>query len=246
MFSAFFSNVIYNPLYNSLIFFINHVPFADVGIAVVILTLLVKLVLFPLAHTAIKSQARINSVKGDLDSIKEKYKKDKQEQARKTMALYKEKGINPFSSLLPLLVQFPIIIGLYWVFFKGGLPEINIDILYSFISIPSEINMNFLGLIDMSGKSIVLALIAGVTQFFQAKLAFPKMVEKSNTPSFKNDLARSFHIQMRFVFPVVVAGISYSISSAIALYWLTSNLFAIGQEVFVKKKITVDTSESNT
>ena len=243
MFSTVFSSVIFNPLYNSLIFFINHVPFADVGIAVILLTLLVKFALFPLAHSAIKSQARINSVKGELDGIRDKYKKDKQEQARQTMALYKKKGINPFSSILPLFIQLPIIIGLYWVFFKGGLPEINMDILYSFVSTPIEINMKFLGLIDMSGKSIILALLAGVTQFFQAKFSIPKMEPKSDTPSFKNDLARSFHIQMRYVFPVIVAIISYTISAAIALYWVTSNVFAISQEIFVKRKIQVDNSK---
>ncbi len=237
MFTSFFSTFIFDPLYNSLIFFINHVPFADMGIAVILLTILVKLILLPLAHTAIRSQILINAIKGDLDELREKYKDDKQEQARQTMALYKEKGINPFSMILPLLIQIPIIFGLYWVFFKGGLPEVNTDILYSFIQVPQIVNMEFIGLIDMGGKSIVLALIAGISQFIYTKLSFPTFDTSKKEQSFKNDLAKSMQIQMRYVLPVIVGVIAYTISAAIALYWATSNIFAIGQELFVRRRL---------
>ncbi|NQV93048.1 membrane protein insertase YidC [Candidatus Kaiserbacteria bacterium] len=237
MFSTFFSSAIYNPLYNSLIFLINHVPYADVGIAVVILTVAVKLVLLPLAHTAIRSQIMMNAIKPELEAIREKYKKDKQEQAKQTMALYKEKEINPFAMIIPLLIQIPIVFGLYWVTLRGGLPEVKIDLLYSFIPIPETVNMQFIGLIDIAGKSIVLALLAGITQFIHTKLSFPKLETKNNEQSFKNDLARSMHIQMRYVLPIIVGVISYTISAAVALYWATSNIFAIGQEIFVRRRL---------
>jgi YidC/Oxa1 family membrane protein insertase len=237
-----FDVAIFTPLYNGLIFFIEHVPFADVGVAVVLLTLLVKFILLPLAHKAIRAQALMRTLEADIARIKETYKDNREAQARKTMELYKEKGINPFSGFLLILIQLPIIFGLYWVFFKGGLPMVNVDILYSFIQPPQTVNMEFLGLIDMSGKSILLALLAGLTQFFHARISLPDLQTRSEKSSFKDDLARSFHIQMRYVLPVIVAVIAYTISSAIALYWVTSNVFAIGQEIFVRKRILTEST----
>lgn len=246
MFSDLFSVAIYDPLYNSLIFLIEHVPYADVGIAVVILTVVVKLILLPLAHTAIRSQIMMNAIKPELDAIREKHKKDKQEQAKQTMVLYKEKKINPFAMIIPLLIQIPIIFGLYWVMLRGGLPEVNVDLLYSFIPVPDLVNMHFIGFVDMAGKSIVLASLAGITQFIHTKLSFPKLEAKNNEPSFKNDLARSMHIQMRYVLPIIVGVISYTISAAVALYWTTSNIFAIGQEIFVRRRLVKNAEISDT
>ena len=245
MFSAFFSAVIYNPLYNTLVFLIGNIPYADVGIAVILLTILVKIILLPLAQIAIRSQILMNAIKPELDAIREKYKKDKQEQARQTMSLYKEKKINPLAMILPLFVQIPIIFGLYWVFFRGGLPDVNMDLLYSFISVPDVVNMQFIGLVDMGGKSIVIAFLAGITQYIHTKISFPKPNIKNNEQSFKNDLARSMHIQMRYVLPVIVGVISYTISAAIAVYWTTSNLFAIGQEIFVRQRMLKESEENS-
>lgn len=237
MISNFFSVAFYNPLYNGLVFLISVVPYADVGIAVILLTVFVKLILFPVSIKAVKTQLSMRKLEPELKKIKEKYKKDKQELARQTMALYKENEVNPFSSILLIFIQIPIIFALYWVFFKGGLPSINTDILYSFISEPSVVNMNFLGLIEVSEKNVILALFAGITQYFQIKLSLPPMKERPEKPSLKDDLARSFNIQMRYVMPFIVFFISYAISAAIALYWTTSNLFSIGQEIFVRRKI---------
>jgi len=234
----FFRVTLYEPLYNGLVLLISIVPFADVGIAVIILTVFVKLILFPLSIKMVKTQLAVRELEPHIKKIKEKYKKDQSEQARKTMALYKEKGVNPFFGFLLILVQLPIIFSLYWVFFKGGLPVINEDILFSFIPVPEIVNMQFLGFIDIGAKSIFLALLAGVTQYFQIKLSLPPMKPRENkTPSLKEDLARSFNIQMRYIMPIIVIVISYVISAAVALYWTTSNLFAIGQEIYVRKRI---------
>jgi len=237
MISEIFTITFFNPLYNGLIFLISIVPFADVGMAVILLTVFVKLILFPFSLKMVKTQLAVKQLEPEITKLKEIHKNDRQEQARKTMALYKEKGVNPFSGFLLILVQIPVIFALYFVFSRGGLPEINTDILYSFTAIPKNINMNFLGLMDVSAKSIVFALFAGITQFFQIKFSLPPLKERSDKPSMKEDLARSFHIQMRYVMPIIVTVVAYAISGAIALYWVTSNLFAIGQEVFVRKKI---------
>ncbi|MBL7045950.1 MAG: membrane protein insertase YidC [Parcubacteria group bacterium] len=238
-----FSTLITDPLYNGLIFLVSVVPFGDVGVAVVILTVLVKIILLPLAHKSIKTQAIVKKIDPEIKVIREKHKKDKQEQAKKTMELYKKYSINPLSGLLLIIIQIPIILGLYLVFLNGGLPDINTARLYSFIKIPDIVTMDFIGLIDIGGKSIVLALIAGVAQFIQVNLSLPK-TEKVENPTLKEDLMYSFNLQMRYVLPFIVGGIAYFISAAVALYWATSNIFAIGQEIFVRRKI-IDKMDAN-
>lgn len=237
-----YNEFVYQPLYNGLIFLIDVVPWADAGIAVVILTVLVKLILFPLSKKAIVTQVQMKSLEPELAKIRTQYKDDKQTQAQKTMALYKDKKINPFAGIVVILIQFPIIIGLYSIFLKSGLPTITTDLLYSFVASPEVVNMHFLGLVDIGSKSVWLALIAAATQYFQIKFAIPAVPPAPKTgskPTFQEDLARSMQVQMKYVFPVMVFFISYSILSAVALYWTVSNLFAIGQEVVVRRKFHI-------
>ena len=123
------------------------------GIAVIILTILVKILLFPLTQKSIESQAAMSLLAPEIDKIK-KSGASKEEQARMTFELYKTHKVNPFSGCLPVLVQLPVIFALYYVFFKGINFESNL--LYSFIHVPDKINITFLGLIDISGKSLFL------------------------------------------------------------------------------------------
>lgn len=231
-----FNTLFYQPLYNALVFLVSILPAADLGFAVILLTLLVKIVLFPLSHKSVSTQAKIRTLDPHIKKIREETKNNQQEQAQKIMGLYKEHGVNPFSGCFLLVAQLPIIFALYWVFFKGIQPDPAL--LYSSVVFPEHINTLFLGLIDMHGKSIVLAVIAGVTQFFQIKLSMPPTPpESSGTErSFKDDLAKSMSVQMRYVMPVFVAFIAYTISAAVALYWITSNCFSIGHELFVRRK----------
>ena len=234
-----FYTLFYQPLYNGLIFLIGHVPWIDAGVAVILFTCLVKLIIFPLSKKAVVAQMEMKAIEPDVAALKNKYKDNREELARQTMQLYRTRKINPFSSIVVLLVQFPIIIGLYWVFYKGGLPKVATDVLYSFVSTPEHINMLFLGLIDISKKSLGLAILAAVTQYFQIRYSMPALPPKvaSDTPSFKDDFARSMQVQMKYGMPVIVFIAAYNFSAVIALYWVTSNLFAIGQELYVRKHI---------
>lgn len=234
MFTLIWNTVFYAPLYNALVFLISIAPWGDIGFAVIILTIIVRFILFPLGKKAVESQIRMNQIQPELQKIKEEYK-TKEEQAKKTLELYKKYKLNPFSGCLLLLVQLPIIIALYSVFLKGF--SFDTSILYSFVHIPEVINTKFLGLIDMHTHSIVLALLAGVTQYFQAVIAERRSAPPSGIKSFQNDLAKGMNTQMKYVFPFVVALISYNISAAVALYWVTTNLFTIGQELWIQKKL---------
>ena len=175
-----------------------------------------------------------------LKEIKEKHKDDRQQQAQAMMEVYREAGMNPLASLALVFIQLPIIIALYFSVYSGGgiaLPDINLEILYSFVSEPVAITMNFLGLIDITERSFWLALGAGVTQFIHVNLTMPTPPprEKDAAPNLKEDFMRNMHLQMKYVMPVLIGLIAYYISAAIALYFLVSNLVTIGQEYFVRK-----------
>lgn len=235
-----FKNVLLEPLYNALIGIINFLPmWADVGIAVIILTIIVRLILLPLSLKAVRTQVKMKIVQPKLKALQEKYKTNREELGRAMMALYKEEKLNPFASIGLVLIQIPILLALYWVFVGTGLPAIRTDLLYSFINIPDNINMNFLGLADMgANKNLTLALIAAVSQFFQVKFAMPKPMAPAdpNKPTFQEDLARSMSVQMKYIFPVITFFISYTLTAVVGLYWIVSNLFTIGQEIYVRKK----------
>lgn len=233
---GFFSMVFYQPLYNAFVFLISVVPGANVGIAVILLTIIVRTALLPLSHKSVVSQAKMRTIAPHVEKVKEQYKNNKQEQAQKIMELYKEHGVNPFSGCLLLLIQLPVIFALYFVFFKG-LPDLKPDLFYSFVVHPGVLNMMFLGIL-LSGKSVVLAAIAAISQFYQIKLSVPPLppAQPGAVPSFKDDFAKSFNVQMRYMLPVIVFIASYSFSAAVALYWATSNTFSVLHELYVKRK----------
>src|SRR3989344_6416190 len=129
------------PLYNGLIFLMGVFPFFDAGVTVIIFTIIIKLILLPLSIKASKAQLQMKGMEKGLNEIKEKYKDNKEEQSKKTIEMYREKGINPFASFFILLIQLPIIIGLYQVFLKSGLRVINIEMLYSFVPVPEIVNI---------------------------------------------------------------------------------------------------------
>jgi YidC/Oxa1 family membrane protein insertase len=244
--TAFYSGI-YDPLYNALVYLVDVVPAHDIGIAIILLTILVKVVLFPLSRQAVRTQMAMREVAPNIERIKEQYKDKQEEQARAMFALYKEKGIRPFASFFLILIQFPILFGLYWVFWKGGLPSVDSTILYSFVPSPEMVNMNFLGLLDVRERSVLLAILAGFTQLAYARLSMgPRRArEKEATPSFSADMAHSFDLQARFVLPLIVAGISYTLAAAVPLYWTTSNLFMVGQELFMGRRFIEKKADSS-
>lgn len=238
--SLLFNTFIYEPLYNGFVFLIGIAPFHDVGIAVVILTLLVRLLLFPVTHKTIKSQAKLRQLEPEISRVKKETENDKQAQAKRIMELYQEHGVNPFSGCLIFLVQTPFILALFWLFNQEITNGLGAEKLYSFVSLPADTSLLFLGVLDVSQKSFLIAIIAGISQYFQIKLAMPSASarkEQPERPSFKDEFARSFQTQARYIFPVMVFFLSYTVfPAAVALYWVTSNLFSIGHELFVRRK----------
>ncbi|MFO0718599.1 MAG: YidC/Oxa1 family membrane protein insertase [Candidatus Paceibacterota bacterium] len=238
MISGIYTTLIYQPLYNGLVLLIDTIPWADAGVVVIIFTIIVKLFLFPLSKKAVKTQIQMKAIEPELAALKERYKNDKQELARKQMDLYKERGIRPFVSVLLIFIQIPIIIALYRVFLHSGLPKINTDLLYSFIHVPDFVSMIFLNFIDISQKSPSLALLVGITTFLQSKIVMPNKPKNSNLDgkiSIKEEFAKNMHLQMRYFLPVILTFVAFGFPAVVSLYWVTSNLFTIGQELFLKR-----------
>ncbi len=240
MFTYIWHTFFFDPVYNGLVFFIDVIPGGDVGLAIIATVVVVKTILLPLSIKAAKTQRIMREIEPKLKEIKETLKDKREEQAQAMMKIYREGGINPFASIFLMFLQIPIIIALYFSVYSGGgiaLPAINIDILYKFIAIPEFVNMNFVGIVDITTKSLVLAVLAGVTQYFQVMLAMPKLPPRdpNAAPNFKDDFARNMQLQMRYVMPIVIFFVAYAGSAAIALYFFVSNLVAILQEFYIKK-----------
>lgn len=232
----FFHTFLYTPIYNLLILFVDTVPGADIGIAVVLVTIIVRLIISPLSFAAQKTARSMKQVEPEMKAIKAKFSDNKEQQAREMMGLYKKYGINPFASILTLIIQLPIIISLYWVFYNKTLLSVDPTLLYSFVPVPESISPLFLGIFAVAGASITLALLAAVTQYFLALYAIPAAPSKKDDASMQADISRAMTLQMRYVFPLLMAGIAYT-SGAIAIYFITSNLFGIIQEYFVHRSM---------
>jgi YidC/Oxa1 family membrane protein insertase len=231
----------FDPVYNSLVFFIDVVRQGDVGIAIICTVILVKLVILPISLKATRTQLVMRELEPKLAKIKVDYKDKRELQALKTMEIFKDAHVNPFSSIVLMFIQIPIVIALYFSVYSGGgvkLPDINSALLYSFIPTPEVVNMIFLGFMDITAKSLPLALLAGITQFIHTNLSLPpqKPRDPNAEPNFKDDFTRSMHVQMKYVMPVLIGVVAYTISAAIALYFTISNLMAIGQEYVVRHK----------
>jgi len=230
-FIKFFHITLWQPLFNLLILFYLYIP--NLGVAIILLTLLIRIILYPLQGKAAKSQLALQEIQPKLKELQKKYKDNKEEQAKAMMALYKTEGINPFSGFLVMLIQFPILIVLYRLFWQG-IQEENFQYLYSFVQRPETINSIFLGM-DLNEPSIILAILVGIAFFIQAKLSAPKKKVKKEQGS-KAMFGEMFQKQMLYVFPIFIVFILWNLPSALGLYLLISGIFTASQQYFAKKK----------
>ena len=229
---SFFKVILYKPLFNILVFFIWAIPGHDVGTAIIILTVLIRLILLPSSANSIKAQKKLKDLQPEIDRIKEKYKNDQQAQAKATMDFYQANKINPFSSCLPLLIQLPILTVLYYVFQSGLSTNRFADLLYSFTPRPEYVDTMFLGM-NISQPNIYLAIVTGLLQFWQAKQMTPSMpVNKDDKQSaFQSALGK----QMLYVMPILTVFIAMKLPAALPIYWSVTTLFMIAQQYFLLK-----------
>ncbi|MBI4919807.1 membrane protein insertase YidC [Candidatus Azambacteria bacterium] len=229
--SYLFNEIFYRPLLNGLIFLYNIIPGHDFGVAIIILTAIIRLILWPMTNKSLKNQKILAKIQPKAAEIKNKFKNNKEAQAKALMALYSENKINPLSGFLPIIIQIPILLALWQVF----LHSLNSDLgsLYSFVSAPGKIQTVFLGIIDLSHKNMVLAILSGVLQYIQTKMIMPVPVKSGGNnrgPAGAPDFGSMMSKQMLYFMPVLSVIIFWSLPAALPLYWIVTTLFAILQQ----------------
>jgi YidC/Oxa1 family membrane protein insertase len=234
IFSLIFNSILYQPMLNFLI--LIYIYTNNFGIAVIGLTLLIKFLTNPLNQKALESQKAMAEIQPMLKEIQRKHKDNQEKQAQEMMALYKDKKFNPFSGILLLFIQIPVIWALFYVFKEG----INIDPsqMYSFITFPQTINPYFLG-IDLSKPNIYLAVVTAIAQFIQAKTGTPPTTVKGEADDKTAQITNMMQKQMIIFIPLITLFVLYNLPAALGLYLLITTILTIFQQrsIFNKKEI---------
>ncbi len=232
-----FHTIFYEPIYNLLVLVLTFVPLHDIGTAIVIVTLIVKLLLLPLNLSALRSQYLMKRLEGEMNEVKEKHKASPQEASKQMMEIYKREKINPFASLFTVLIQIPIFFALYFVFSKGLFADPNS--LYSFVHFPELVHTKAFGLFDVTDKNIVVAVLAGISSYVLARRQTVSMVSKkaSHEETFQDQFMKSMRVQLLYVLPVIIAFSAAVLPAALGLYWFTSNIVGYLQDVYMKRKL---------
>lgn len=242
-----FYTLLYEPILNGLMYLVHILPGHDIGLAIIILTIIIKTILFWPSYSAIRAQRSLQETQPKLEEIKKKYKDDKEELSRQLMKFYKENKVNPLSSCFPMLIQLPILFAVYRVFWTGLgvdsetgiLIAEQLDHLYGSlrdIFATNPIDTTFFGIFDLAKTgNYPLALLAGALQFFQSKMLLQKKPPK--VPGAKDEnIAVAMNKQMTYFFPLITVYIGIKFPAGLALYWVVMTLFSIGQQHYFFKK----------
>lgn len=224
-----FNTIFYQPIYNLLVYIYNILPGHDLGLAIIIITLIIKLILYIPSKKSIKSQKELATLQPDIEELKEKYKNDKDKLGPELMALYKRKGVNPLSSCLPLLIQLPFLFAIYRVFFHSLTDPNAMDALYPFVANPGQLNNIAFGFLDLAAKNIWIAVLAGVTQFWQSKMLVSKKKSQAGGMA-------GMQSQMTYIMPIITVVIGSRFPAGLTFYWFLSTLFSVGQQYLVLGK----------
>jgi YidC/Oxa1 family membrane protein insertase len=225
-----FNLLFVQPIYNLLILFSDIIPNGDIGWSIIIVTLIIKALLAPLTFKSLKAQREMMELQPKVAKIKEDFKDNQQKMAEELMKVYKEHNVNPFGSCLPLLIQLPIFLAIFQVLQKD-LTSVDSDLLYSFVSQPEIVNVNFLGLIDISAVSVFLAVLAAAAQYFQVKTSMPPRPEpsvKKSAGALDEDVAATVQRFTLYFIPgiTLIVGTT-TLPAGVMLYWLVATIITI-------------------
>jgi len=226
-------NLVYQPLLWLLVELYK--LFGNFGLAILGLTALTRGALMPVSISSLGAAKKMSKLKPKLDELSKKHKKDKQRLASEQMKLYREHGVNPAGGCLPMILQFVILIALYQVFIhflRGG----KID--------GVEVNMSFMWLnLAKPDPFFILPLLAGASQFFVSFLMMSKEQRKEvfrfgggEDKPMKEEMGAAMQKQMALFMPLMTVFIAWRLPSGLALYWVATSLFSLGQQIYVNKK----------
>ncbi|WKZ24798.1 MAG: YidC/Oxa1 family membrane protein insertase [Patescibacteria group bacterium] len=229
---GFFNTFFYEPILNLLVFIYNTLPGSDIGWSIVILTIVIKLILYPLSKKSIESQKALQDLQPKIEEIKRKYKDDKEAMSKAMMDLYKTEKVNPLSSCLPLLIQLPF----FWAIFRVFNDELSgktLDMIYPFIVNPGTMNPIAFGFVDFSETNIVLAILAGASQYFQIKMMPNKPAAIKSEGAKDENMMAMMNKQMLYIMPVLTVVICMTLPSGLAFYWFVSTILTLAQQWYI-------------
>ncbi|MFA5368773.1 MAG: YidC/Oxa1 family membrane protein insertase [Candidatus Paceibacterota bacterium] len=239
----FFTIILYQPMLSLLIWLYGLI--GNFGIAIIILTLIIKILLHPLNKKAIESQKNMAELQPKINELQNKYKDNKEKQAAEMIKLYKEEKFNPFAGILLLFIQLPILIALYQVF-QNGMDLVKIkEMLYPFINLPQVIypyfisfqnGTNLIEILDLSKANIYLAALAGVAQYFQIKTATPPIPKQEGPIDTMGEVSSMMQKQMVYFVPLLTFFILFRLPSALGLYWIVTAIISIFEQKRLFKK----------
>ena len=225
-----YNELLWRPLFNGLVWLYTVLPIQDTGFAIIVLTIILRLILTPLLLKGQRAQKELAVLQPEIKRLQEQHKDNKETQGKALMELYAKHKVNPLSGCLLMLVQLPILIALFQVFQKGFDPS-NLSYLYDFIKNPGALNPISFGVLDLSKGNIYLGILAAASQFLQTKMTLPSLKPASG----KNDFSSILQWQTTYIFPALILVWSYSLPSALTLYWTVLNILGIVQEIIIKK-----------
>jgi YidC/Oxa1 family membrane protein insertase len=227
-----FNDVLVHPLLNLLVYLYQYIP--DIGIVIILITVLVRLVLLPSFHKSMKHQRALQALQPKMQEIKEKHKDDQEKQALAMMELYKVHKVNPLSSCLPILIQLPLLLALYRVFIQSLNGE-QLQGLYSFVADPGKINAMFLGFVDLAAKgNYWMAGLAAILQFFQTWMM--QKQSKASSPAATDATSQAMQSYIMYLLPAMTFFFGFQFPAGLALYWVTTTVFGIAQQYYILNK----------
>jgi YidC/Oxa1 family membrane protein insertase len=236
MWNGWVGKILYVPLLNLLVLLYVYIPGQDLGLAIIAITLIIRIVLHPSYRSTLKAQRDMQKIQPYIDKVKVEFKDDQKRQSEEMMKLYKEHKVNPLGSCLPLIIQLPIVYALYRVFI-AGLDTSSLVHLYSwFPNPPAQLHtvfLNFLNMpnlaIDLTTRNIYLAILAGVAQLVQTWVTMQRT--KKTAPQSQPGFNMQSNIML--LFPLVTLGLALTLPSALSLYWATTTIVMTLEQVWV-------------
>jgi YidC/Oxa1 family membrane protein insertase len=234
-----FTTILIQPIYNVFVLLVDVMPHGDAGLAIISLTVLMRLILYPLFTASIRTQIGMSAMQPELDSAVEKYKNDQDTLGKVRMELLKKYKVNPFAGIGAVIVQFALIISLYYALFREGWPVINHALLYSFVHAPVVVSTSFFGIVDLlAPHHWVLSILVAITQGVAIWLTTARMPQPgANASKDKVAAARMQQQMMLYVLPIVMAVVSWTFAGAVGIYFVTGNSFSVFQEYLVRRRL---------
>ncbi|TXH07461.1 MAG: YidC/Oxa1 family membrane protein insertase [Candidatus Moraniibacteriota bacterium] len=244
--STLYHTFIYDPLYNVLVFFYDAVPFSDFGVAIILTTILIKVLFYGLSRKQIESQKKMQEIQPKIKALQEQYKDDKEQQTKAIMECYKENKVNPFAGCLPLIIQLVFFIAFYQVIisFTNNNFQVDGNNLYGFIKNPGSVDPLAFGFIDLIKAAPWIGALAAIAQYFQTKMLLPPTPaprKEGEKPDMAQDIAQMMGKQMLYIGPALIFFFSFQFPAALSLYWFVSTLLSWGQQRMIFRSTQSET-----